>query len=412
VNRVFSRDTPVTRPEFELLLCCARTRLDAPVVNQIRTILRGKVDWEYLIQMARRHQTMPLLYRNLRDTCPEAVPEEPLRQLGAYFQFNARQNLARTAELLRLSGVFEAAAVAALPFKGPVLAASVYGSLSLREFNDLDFLVPRRDFHTAIDLLLADGYRLETDFGWETHLSKPATGMWVDLHRSVTPGYFPDPFRFDQLWARRECLSLQGRMVPAACPEDLLLILSAQWGKDCCNRRPRVAQLCDSAELLRAYPRLDWSRVFALASSSGVRRIVHLYIGLAAELLGGGIPTEFRRGPGTTGITGSLRSEALEWLLRETDNHPAAMKPGELWTYPHRFHLRMRERLRDKAGYLLWRARSVIQTASTPNERDFASVRLPDSLRFLYYVIRPFRVLKTYRRGLISQLRARLRNPS
>jgi hypothetical protein len=118
VNRVFSRDTPVMRPEFELLLCCARTRLEAPIVNQIRTILLGKVDWEYLIQMARRHQTMPLLYRNLRDTCPEAVPEEPLQQLGAYFQFNARQNLARTAELLRLSGVFEAAAVAALPFKG------------------------------------------------------------------------------------------------------------------------------------------------------------------------------------------------------------------------------------------------------------------------------------------------------
>ena len=272
--------------------------------------------------------------------------------------------------------------------------------------------MPERDFRATTELLLADGYQLETDFGWETHFTKRTTGMCVDLHQSVTPKYSPDPFRFDELWARRECVSLQGRTVPSLSPEDLLLILAAQWGKDCCNRRPRVAQLCDVGELLRTYPRLDWSRVLEQASSSGIRRTVQLYIGMAGELLGVGVPEESRRGLERNRVTESLHSQAREWLLRETDNHPEAMQPGRLWAYPHRFHLAMRERPRDKVAYVGWRLRWIIETTLTPNEEDFASVRLPDSLTVLYYVIRPFRLLRTYRLGLVGKMWARVRNPS
>ncbi|GAG91885.1 unnamed protein product, partial [marine sediment metagenome] len=84
---------------------------------------------------------MPLLYQSLKKTCPEAVPDDTLEQLRAYFLTNAKRNLFLTGKLLRLLELLKDNGILAVPFKGPVLAESVYGDLSLRQFADLDILV-------------------------------------------------------------------------------------------------------------------------------------------------------------------------------------------------------------------------------------------------------------------------------
>ena len=93
-----------------------------------------------------------------------------LEELREHFYANAGRNLFLAKELIKLLHLFSAHEISAIPYKGPVLAVSVYGNLAFREFGDLDILVRERDYQTAQHLLSAQGYRLMKEFDWESTL--------------------------------------------------------------------------------------------------------------------------------------------------------------------------------------------------------------------------------------------------
>ena len=128
------------RPEDALLLSCARTHVDLADAERIRAQTRVELDWKYLIRTACRHGVLPLIYRSLNTTCAAAVPNVPLNKLRTLFHTNARANLLTTGDLLKLLSMLEEHGIAAIPFKGPVLAASAYGDVSLRQYMDLDII--------------------------------------------------------------------------------------------------------------------------------------------------------------------------------------------------------------------------------------------------------------------------------
>ena len=140
-------------PEQEALVCCARARMDSQTAERLRELVAQGLNWEYLIWAAHRNQMVPLLYWSLYHAGTDSVPSPFMDQLRDYFHVNAKYNLLQTRELLRILGQFSDNGVACMPFKGPVLASSVYGQLSLRQFSDLDLLIDRGDIATATDLL-------------------------------------------------------------------------------------------------------------------------------------------------------------------------------------------------------------------------------------------------------------------
>src|SRR6266545_745263 len=149
------------RAETELLLCCARSSIDNARAERIRALIRGGMDWAYLLRQADLHAVMPLLCWHFTHNCPDAIPRPILEQLRDYFHSNARSNLLLTEELLRLLDLLATHGVRAIPFKGPALAASLYGNIALRRFCDLDLLVHTNEVSKARDLLISEGYRPE-----------------------------------------------------------------------------------------------------------------------------------------------------------------------------------------------------------------------------------------------------------
>ena len=143
------------RAEVRLLLDCARTCLDAQRASRIKSLVSKDIEWAYLLRMARGHGVMPLLYRTLNSTCSDAVPKPTLEELREHFYANAGRNLFLTKELLKIVQFLKAHGIPSIPYKGPVLAASVYGNLAFREFGDLDLLVREREYQRAQDLLFA-----------------------------------------------------------------------------------------------------------------------------------------------------------------------------------------------------------------------------------------------------------------
>ena len=110
--------------------------------EKIRDLLQRGIVWERLIETADRHRVSPLLYRCLTRIRSSGIPGTALSRMTRAFHANARRNFLVTAELLQILELFRTHGIRAIPYKGPVLSAAVYGDISMRQFDDLDIIVP------------------------------------------------------------------------------------------------------------------------------------------------------------------------------------------------------------------------------------------------------------------------------
>jgi len=384
--------TAATRPEIELLFCCARTHIDSEIAERIRTLLQQDIDWAYLIQTAAQHGIIPLLYQSLNTTCPEAVPKVNLAQLRNYFHTNAQHNLFLTKELLKLLTLFKANGITVIPYKGPVLAVAVYGNLALRQFCDLDILVHKRDVLRAKDLLISQGYRTfsltlaqsamhlqsENEEGFKHH----KTEVSVDLHWAITRRYFCFPIEIETLWERLEPVSLAGTTVFNFSPEDLLLILCMHGAA---HRWERLGWICDVAQLISVHQRLNWEWVMEQAKTLNSVRVIFLGLFLVNDLFGTLLPEEVLLLMQTDPVAKALATQVQKRLFYNSDETSSLFERSL-------FHIKMRERLQERIKYCLF--------VMTPNVRDLLFVPLPIYLSFLYYLVRPIRLFGKY--GLSS----------
>src|SRR5262249_7546795 len=144
--------------EIELLLTCARALGDKSVEPTLRRLHRSKLDWPYLIATASQHGLLPVLCQQLQLLNLVPSSESITAQLDQYFRANPIRSLFLSTELLKLLEMFATNGIRAVPFKGPLLAVLAYGSISLREFSDLDILIAKEDVAHAKELLSACAY--------------------------------------------------------------------------------------------------------------------------------------------------------------------------------------------------------------------------------------------------------------
>ncbi len=375
------------RPEVELLLCCSGTSIDAVRAERIRTLLRTDFNWTSLLKTADRHGVLPLLNRTLRTISSIDVPQAILEQLQHHSRANAARNLFLTDELLKLLTLFEAHNIPALPYKGPLLTATLYGNLAGRDFADLDLLVHEPDYERAQGLLSTSGYRLMNAFEWESTYLNGTGRVTVDLHRRMTSREFPSPLQFEQAWERRQHTVLLGTQVPTLSAEDTLLMLAVQITKDAGAPYLQLSRICDIAQLLSGHPDLDLTEVLRQASGLGGERMVLFSLSLTHSLLGTPLPHEIlgevRANPTIEGLVEFARQQLFD------DRDASARDQHSI----DQFRWLVRERLRDKLlPYYLRYMYDVL----VPCSLDRQLVPLPQHLSFLYYGIRPIRLVCKY----------------
>ena len=378
------------RPEADLLLCCARTRMDRERADRLRALVLGGLDWDYLLRKARPHGLLPLLYTHLNAICPEAVPRDAFERMGDSFRETAGRNLFLTTQLLHLLNLFESNGIAIIPYKGPVLAACVYGDLALRPFDDLDMFVRRRDLPKAMDLLAAEGYqphsRLTTvqqaaylASQCEHHFLRNDWKVRLEFQWDLAPRAYGLPFDMEGLWERRVPVFLAETMVLTLSPEDLLPILCLHGYK---HFWERLEWICGIGELIRAQPQLDWARVVAPSAALGIERILLLGLSLAHDPLDAALPEEILQKVQNDAEVKRLSTWAANRLFQEPSRPPRSFEAIS-------FRLRARERLGDRLRYCLRRT-------LTPTLEDWAALPLPDFLFPLYRPLRPIRLAAKY----------------
>ena len=286
------------RAESEFLVWCARTDVPDELKERIRQRAQGPFNWVVVLALAWRHGVSPLLYRNLSTICSDLVPSDTMTQLRQKVQAGALLNRALAEELVLLCEAFAAQGVPVMPIKGATLAASAYGDVTLRDFSDLDLLIPERSAAEAQTVLLARGYERKgpsSQSGSTDHEEGPyhvfikkRTLFRVDLQWVMAHDHFA--FRLDrpEFWQRQMAVSFGGKTVQGLMPEDLLIVLCVHGSK---HAWEQLKWVCDVAELLRAYDRLDWDQIFSSASMWRCRRLLIMGVSLAHRLFDMPLPS-------------------------------------------------------------------------------------------------------------------------
>jgi hypothetical protein len=380
-------------PEKRLLVCCARTRIQPPIAEEICALAGRALDWEFLFCEAAENSVTPLLGRQLPALAAGIVPPEQLSRLKNLTRANAVRSLVLTAELLMILKLFRSEGIEAIPYKGPVLAAQAYGDVTLREFEDLDIVLRQRDMAKANDLMMTLGYRPK--FPWilssgakasrvpgEYNYRDGPRRMMVELHTERTLRHFPVPPDLDDLSRRLVLVSLSGHEVLTFGPEDGLPILCIHGAKDFWERMSWIA---DIAEFVQAHPQLDWDHVFMRAEVLHAGRMLHVGLALAISFLDASLPDEIVARVGRDRVAGSIAYEVQQRLLSR--KWPSMDAAG-------RFRFRRRMMKGSLAGWG-YAARLTI----VPSEDDWSTMSLPGWLVPLYIALRPLRLLRKYGLG-------------
>jgi hypothetical protein len=305
--QVFSDSTNISEfgPEAELILLCAGLELGGVQRDRVGNLLRTDVDWGNVLQLASKHGLLPLLFRHVQASVPGTAPKVVYAELWGKQEIRKRRNQAMAEELLAVLRVFESHGIAAVPYKGPALAESVYGDCSLREFADLDVLLSPSDVLKAKRILEGRGYISrylvpadeESDFvkaarQYDFEMFDETKQISLELHWR-TDSEFPVASTDDPgWWLRLDSLRLGDDTVRSIPPHELLLILCLHGIK---HHWCRLGWLVDVSELIRQNSGLDWAWVLATAKSMACERRLAISLSMAQSLLGAPVPEDVMR---------------------------------------------------------------------------------------------------------------------
>ncbi len=298
--------------EFKLILLCARTRKIPEVQYNIKKLLNKNLDWDYLIERAREHKLLPLLYWNLKEF-NEEIPENIFMNLKLNFDENARENLLMLGELIKIVDLFKEANINVIPYKGPLLAILVYNKLVFRQFDDLDIFINQDDVLEAKNILISNGYKPQFDLeGFierrfietqrEYKFIKHETMVYLEVQWKFEGVSFSLSDNIDFMDSKNiEIIKIHNKEISSLSPENLFLVLCIHASG---HYWDRLSWICDISELIQSHE-INWDYVLEKGNQLGIMRLILVTLLLAVDLLDLNLPNN---------VLKQLKSEIIEDL--------------------------------------------------------------------------------------------------
>ncbi len=361
-------------------------RSDPKSLREIQRLAPDFRYWDSLLDLAQEHRVSQILLKRL-EASGVTVPGLVQERLKAEFDRQAFHALASAAELIAILQEFSSESIDAVPFKGVVLASSIYGDLSTRPSGDIDLLIHHRDLQEAAKLIRKRGFELTTETCldgspmdpnyYECHFERPTDGLVLELRWRLELVYskFKRDLGINWVWPTRKTAIVAGAEVPNIDPEKTLLLLCMHGSKHLWSR---LIWICDVAQLLEVEREIDWDLAIREAKRLGLWRAVALGVQLAVRMIGVALPDWVLQGFESDAVSRSLA------LYFETSVFDAPGIPPQS-RVPYYFKLLgFRDRVRLLLSLDLLR----------PSERDIEALRLPKPLQPLYLLFRPLRLLR------------------
>jgi len=261
-------------PEMRLLASCLSSA--TPPRRHIESQDLSPINWDRLIDLAGWHGMFPLLAARLLGTGrPAGTPPEIVSRLKVSQAGYISRSITQLAALAELQRAFDRHGLRVVAWKGPSTGLLLYGSATLRESADLDFLFLEQDLQPVLTItrdlgyeLLGSSYSESKDLYILTQqreftLGRRSDQTILEFHLQIMPGRFA-------LWQDAPAgihranthVELGDVRLLLQRPEDLLVSLCAHANK---HNWERLKWSADIAQFLHCYgSTLDGSRCWAI----------------------------------------------------------------------------------------------------------------------------------------------------
>ncbi len=354
--------------------------LAAASEQEFDVALNSVTCWRSLLDFAVRAKLVLPVQACLEAAPRSSVPSEVVSALSSLGTQRSLRALQLARQLKEVLGWLDQAGLPVLAYKGPTLALLAFGHVGSRESCDLDLLVRPADYRRAARLLQERGFefvyppptRCQLTQAYEVALVHQDRGISIDLHRA----FFSSALEFglDLDRHRAYSVTMLGHAVPTLAPDELLLLLGVHGAKHCWRELRWVHDL----HALLSRHTFPWSELRERARSEGAVRSLSSGLTLAHLLFGTELPREFEPDATTLGL--------VVCSLRYLNGEPADLRAQ------HLYHWRVADRMGQRWRYLLW-------TLFRPHELDLAYLDLPEWCWPVYYLVRPYRLLRQRFRG-------------
>jgi hypothetical protein len=378
-----------SRPENQLIICCARREFDA----ELRSLITQDLNWDYLFATAQAHGLLPLLHKHLTNAAGDVVPGHFLARLKRESVANSQNVLHLIGKQLRVYKLFKENGIGVALFKGPLLAQMAYGEISLRQAGDIDLLIDRQQFDRARSLLESLGYEMSprlTPAQLASHLSNHCEiqfmrDEWftvVDLHWELAPRSFVFKVKTEDVMSRLQTVSLAGTLVETFSTEDLVLYQAMHGAKHLWRRLEWISSLAESVS-----PALNWDLVIERAAQARATRMLGLGLRLVEEFSDARIPSHV--------LTAVDSDRTMQRMAQRIRAQLFTIYGAADSTETNLYNLRIMDRKRDALI-------SVLRAIFVPTLPDWQALALSAPLHSLYYAYRPLRLSKIYWRRLTA----------
>ncbi len=346
-----------------------------------------KINWKQVGRIIKVHQVRPLVFKVL-STNPAKIDEGFLEELKNKCFRIASGNLHKLEVQNRLYQLIKTKGIPVLPYKGVILSHMLFGDFISRETSDIDLLIESEHFSQVMMLLIEEGYTTQyynPDF--EEQILKTSNELTftrvrdgvqtkIEIHWELTNRMMDIPLPIGDIFKQKMTINLRGQETETIDNEMYLLMLMAHHGG---NDVWRVLRHClDISLFVEKYGKdIDWVRFHVLTQKYRIRKTTEIGFYICHQLFGTKIPELFK------------------------GEYPKAqMLIDNLLTYPPinrikftrenlKQHLFLRDSIWDKIRLI----GSYIKTGFVPNIHDMEAVKVSKNCFFLYYFIKPYRLV-------------------
>ncbi|MFJ7991196.1 nucleotidyltransferase family protein [Peribacillus frigoritolerans] len=369
-------DLSIIPKELRLLLEIMKAETK-DIIKSSKQEFISEIDWELFLQLARHHRVYPVIYSKLINIDKRLIPKNVMQSLYQAYQKNTFQMLYLSGEMEQISKLFTENQINLLYLKGPVIAADLYGDISLRTSKDLDILIPIDSLEKAEKILLSIGYEKEVvpnilnEWKWRFHhvvYYHPKKNIELEIHWRLQPCPLTEP-KFNELWERKRKGTITSYPVYFLGKEDLFLYLVSHGAR---HGWFRLRWLLDIDQMIRKGLNLD--EINILLNKYQNRHIVGQALILASELLNTPIKADLKKL--SEGNDSKKLAQNTIYFIKETETLANIMST--------KYYKRYLFSLLSSGQKFFY---SLI--LFYPSSSDAKILSLPKSFHLLYFPLRP-----------------------